>query len=100
MTKRKKWLLWGFVITTPLLGFLAFIGMLGFNVFHAHEHGIKPAGMAFSAYAQDHDGKLPSDTNGFGNALLLLVNYYHIPPGASPPTSGIDLPGAKRQQAP
>ena len=33
--------------------------------------------MAFRTYAMDHNGSLPSDTNGFGNALLLLVksNY-------------------------
>jgi hypothetical protein len=47
--------------------------MAVFNVFHAHEHCIKQSGLAFRTYALDHDGRLPYDTNGFGNALLLLV---------------------------
>jgi len=47
--------------------------MAVFNVFHAHEHCIKNAGFAFSTYAHDNHGNFPYDTNGFGNALLLLV---------------------------
>ena len=48
------------------------------NVFHAHEHCIKVAGSAFRMYALDHHGDFPSHTNGFGNALLLLVNGEYL----------------------
>lgn len=73
MTRRKKWMLLGSVLGIPLLLVVAFVCMRFFNVFHAHEHCIKQAGIAFKLYAMDNDGKLPDDTNGFGNALLLLL---------------------------
>ena len=73
MTRRKKWVIWGSLILTPCLLVAALFCMMLFNVFHAHEHCIKQAGGAFAAYALDNQGNLPYDTNGFGNALLLLV---------------------------
>lgn len=73
MTRRIKWVLWGSLIFIPVVLILAFFYMETFNIFHAHEHCIKGAGMAFRMYALDHHGDLPYDTNGFGNALLLLV---------------------------
>lgn len=39
----------------------------------AHQHCIKATGSAFRLYADDHGGTLPFHTNGFGDALLLLV---------------------------
>ena len=69
---QKKWIFWGCLLI-PVLAPLTFICLMGLNVFHAHEHCIKQAGLAFHTYARDHDGRLPYDTNGFGNALLLLV---------------------------
>ena len=38
-----------------------------------HQHCIKNAGMAFHIYANDHGGRLPFSTNGFGDALLILI---------------------------
>jgi hypothetical protein len=74
MTKRpKKWVFWGSLSLIPIGVVLGFIWMSVFNVFHAHEHCIKGAGLALRTYALDHHGNFPSDTNGFGNALLLLV---------------------------
>ena len=35
---------------------------------------MKITGLMFSTYAADHDGQLPASTNGFGNALLLLID--------------------------
>ena len=35
---------------------------------------MKCAGLAFRIYASDHNGQFPFSTNGFGNALLLLVD--------------------------
>jgi hypothetical protein len=68
-----KWGIMWCCILIPLLAVLAFVCMGMFNVFHAHEHCIKQAGLGFRTYAIDHDGRLPYDTDGFGNALLLLV---------------------------
>jgi len=73
MTRRRKWAIWGSLILIPTMGAAAYLGMLYFNVFHAHEHCIVQTGSAFQNYASDHQGKLPYSTNGFGSALLLLV---------------------------
>jgi hypothetical protein len=40
---------------------------------YVHQHCIKQTGLAFRLYADDHQGRLPFSTNGFGNALLLLT---------------------------
>ena len=40
---------------------------------YVHQHCIKQTGIAFGVYSGDHNGQLPFSTNGFGNALLLLV---------------------------
>jgi hypothetical protein len=40
-----------------------------------HAHCIVITGLAFKTYANDHYGQFPFDTNGYGNALLLLTNY-------------------------
>ncbi len=44
-----------------------------------HQHCIKQAGIAFRLYAEDHHGALPFHTNGFGDALLLLVKGDYLP---------------------
>lgn len=61
------------VLAVPVLFFGGAFLIGAFNLFHAHEHCIKQTGVAFRTYALDHNGKYPYDTNGFGNALLLLV---------------------------
>lgn len=38
-----------------------------------HQHCIKVAGLGIRMYADDHQGQLPLATNGFGDALILLV---------------------------
>jgi hypothetical protein len=43
--------------------------------FFEHAHCIVQTGSAFRNYAADHSGQFPFDTNGYGNALLLLSNY-------------------------
>ena len=78
MTRRKKWVIWGSLILCPIFFVAAFVLMMVFNAFHAHEHCIKQAGLAFKMYSMDNNGKLPYDTNGFGNALLLLVKSGHL----------------------
>jgi hypothetical protein len=109
MTRRKKWLIAASVILVPVVLVSAFILMAVFNVFHAHEHCIKQAGMAFKIYSMENNGKLPYDTNGFGNALLLLVKggylgdtngQYSIGPITGPGDDGALLRQALKTGAP
>lgn len=72
-TRRKRWLFWGSVILIPTLVGALYTCAAVLNIFHAHEHCMKAAGLGLQAYAHEHHGNFPSDTNGFGNALLLLV---------------------------
>lgn len=72
MTRRTKRVIWALILVPAFL-VAAYVSMSVFNVFHAHEHCIKQAGVAFRTYALDNYGNYPYDTNGFGNALLLLV---------------------------
>jgi hypothetical protein len=64
-------------------GFITLVVCLGFAWFHhlgkMHQHCIKCTGLAFRTYAMDHAGVLPYHTNGFGDALLLLVKEGHLP---------------------
>jgi hypothetical protein len=72
--KKRRWIrIVVILLLLPLvgLGALLVIGVL--NLFHAHEHCMKNAGLSLSLYAGDHDGKFPFHTNGFGDALLLLL---------------------------
>jgi hypothetical protein len=58
-------------------GFLAVVVCLGAAWVHhlksVHQHCMKIAGMTFLGYASEHGGAFPYHTNGFGDALLLLV---------------------------
>ena len=58
-------------------GFLALAACLGAAWVHrlgkVHQHCMKIAGMTFLEFASEHDGAFPYHTNGFGDALLLLV---------------------------
>lgn len=62
----------GLVIGLLVLAVLPVLAMI-FNLFHAHEHCIKGAGLSLRSYAVDHGGKFPFHTNGFGDAILLLL---------------------------
>lgn len=44
--------------------------------FFEHAHCIPQAGGAFRCYARDNFGQFPAHTNGYGDALLLLVPTY------------------------
>ena len=62
------------IILVPLCGVL---GLFAFNIYYGchyvHQHCIKITGILLGAYADENKGQLPFSTNGFGNALLLLV---------------------------
>jgi hypothetical protein len=64
-------------------GLLSAVVVLGFIWFRhlgkVHQHCIKATGSAFRLYSQDHAGALPYHTNGFGDALLLLVKEQQLP---------------------
>jgi hypothetical protein len=108
MTRRKKRVIWGMALLIPVFFVAAYIGIGLFNVFHAHEHCIKQAGAAFRTYALDNHGNFPHDTNGFGNALLLLAkggylggkNGQYIGPITGPGDDGTLLREALKTGAP
>lgn len=70
------------ILQATVILFCGILGFLGFNIFYhfhyAHQHCIKQTGLAFGVYASDHQGQLPASTNGFGNALLLLVKEGYL----------------------
>ena len=47
--------------------------------FFSHAHCIPQAGLGLRQYALDHDGKFPTHTNGYGDALLLLLAGDYTP---------------------
>ncbi len=66
-----KWVLMAAV------GWFLAVGMLGWAFFRygqtRHQHCILQAGVAVRLYADENGGSLPFHTNGFGDALVLLV---------------------------
>ena len=72
LSRKWRWVIGGMVSLAAL--FVAFMFAMAFlNPFHRHEHCIKQTGLGFRLYANDHHGEYPFHTNGFGDALLLLV---------------------------
>ena len=70
MNRWIKRVLWGVVaLVMALVAFVAYC----WHFYPAHQHCIKEAGTVFRLYAEDHQGQFPLDTNGFGDALMLLV---------------------------
>ena len=65
--KRGLWVLAALV--AALVGAVAYLLVF----YPMHQHCIKVAGGGFQVYADDHHGQLPFDTNGFCDALMLLV---------------------------
>jgi hypothetical protein len=46
---------------------------------YVHQHCIVQTGLEFRIFEGDHFGRLPFSTNGFGNALLELVDTNYLP---------------------
>jgi hypothetical protein len=68
----RKRVLWGLGIGSPVLALVLFVIVL--NVFWpSHQHCIKQTGLSLRTYAVDHFGKFPYHTNGFGDAIVLLL---------------------------
>lgn len=75
-----QWVLGSFIVL--LLGFFSLPKLfmaLGFKPlvfnesFYDHSHCIKIIGLTFNTYANDNAGKFPVHTNGYGDALLLMM---------------------------
>jgi hypothetical protein len=77
MTKGRKRLLWTCFLV-PVFAAALFVLFAIFNPFHAHEHCIKNTGLALRNYATDHNGNFPSHTNGFGDALVVLLKEGYL----------------------
>lgn len=76
---------WRRVLTAALCAVGILVAALGALVVlwfrhldRVHQHCIVQAGIAFRLYAADHDGWMPFHTNGFGDALLLLVKAKYL----------------------
>lgn len=57
----------------PVALLIALFGLWRWNFSRTHQHCIKMSGTAFRNYAEAHEGSFPFHTNGFGDALLLLL---------------------------
>lgn len=74
-SRKKRWLL-GLAVSLGLL-LLAAVGAFlvigNFNLFRAHQHCSKGLGLLLRQYASTHYGNYQVHSNGFGDALLLLI---------------------------
>ena len=70
-TKRR--VVWGVGIGLLAL-VLMVLAVVALNVwFPAHQHCMKQTTLSLRTYAIDHDGRFPFHTNGFGDAVVLLL---------------------------
>jgi hypothetical protein len=63
---------WGLGIGLPVLALTLFFILMS-KLFPAHEHCMKQTGLSLRTYATDHAGRFPFHTNGFGDAVVLLL---------------------------
>jgi hypothetical protein len=76
----RRVLLWSAITLVLAFGGVVTLALLWLrHLDKVHQHCIKQAGSAFRIYAGDHLGVLPYHTNGFGDALLLLVKGDYLP---------------------
>lgn len=70
-SRKKCWLVGlACLFGLPVVG-MVLIGFL--DPFGRHQHCMKQTGMTLVQYAFEHQGKFPFHTNGFGDALVLLL---------------------------
>jgi hypothetical protein len=62
----------GLGIGLPVLALMLFAILMSI-LFPAHEHCMKQTTLSLRCYALDHDGWFPFHTNGFGDAVVLLL---------------------------
>src|SRR3954468_6638443 len=78
MKSSRARVLWGTAGVMVLVA-VCLVGAWFHRLKKAHQHCIKCTGVGFKTYALDHAGALPYHTNGFGDALLLLVKGEYLP---------------------
>ncbi len=66
----KRRVIWGLGIGSSMLVLLAF---WVFCLVAGHQHCVKQTALSLRSYAIDHDGRFPFHTNGFGDAIFLLL---------------------------
>lgn len=73
-SRKKKWLVsFASGLCLLLLGVGGVFVIVGFNLFHSHEHCMKGTGSTLRIYAADHQGRFPFHTNGFGDAYIVVL---------------------------
>jgi hypothetical protein len=78
-SRKTKWFLTiGLLALLPLLWFSGLFAIGYFNLFGAHQHCSKSLSMSLRVYAGDNYGKFPFHTNGFGDALLILLKEGYV----------------------
>ncbi|HAV61882.1 MAG TPA: hypothetical protein DCY13_05915, partial [Verrucomicrobiales bacterium] len=78
--KRKAVLAAGIVVAGLAIAGGAFAHKIWTGWQQGHRHCFKGTANGFVAFAKDHFGRYPEHTNGFGDALLMLVksNYLDV----------------------
>lgn len=75
-----RYLLGGFILTAILgVAFVRSHPIIFNESFFSHAHCMPQATLALLGYAEDHYGRFPMHTNGYGDALLLLSPRYAHP---------------------
>jgi hypothetical protein len=78
-SRKRKWLsVLGLLAVLPMIWFGSWFVIAYFNLFGAHLHCNKGLSLSLRQYADDNNGKFPFHTNGFGDALLLLLKEDYV----------------------
>jgi hypothetical protein len=73
-SKHRRWIRWLAALTVlALLMAGGLVGFMALSMRYTHQHCMKGATLGLRIYANDHGGKFPYHTNGFGDALLLFA---------------------------
>ena len=83
------------LVTVGLWAFVKLNPMIFNESFVEHMHCISQAGLALRMYANDHEGRFPSHTNGFGDALLPLIGTSGAYPFTGPMFDSSELIAAQ-----
>jgi hypothetical protein len=73
MKQIKSWIKAGLMAIAVLFAIAVGLAIYARSLPPVHQHCIKAAGFALMSYAADHAGAYPVHTNGFGDAIALLV---------------------------
>lgn len=78
--KRLRQIVTAGLVLTTIIGVAVFVyvksnPMIFNESFFGHAHCISAAGSSLGIYANDNSGKFPFHTNGFGDAVLMLLKH-------------------------